>query len=311
MTRICLVACYFGSWPKYVDLFLGSCRRNPSVDFLLFSDCGPLSDAPPNVQVVPMELEEVRDRIRQKLGVKPSITSPYGMCDFKPTYGVLFDDYLYEYEFWGCTDLDLIYGDIRSLVTDDLLAENDIVAAKKYYLTGFFFLFRNEERVNHLYRKSRDAKRVLESTRHFSFTECNHQWDALIKGASISDLDTDIESMTEVIRREEQAGRIRTHFSNLSREIMTGDPYTWEEGILYEGEKERLLLHFVLLKNRYYFTFPDWDEVPSRFHVLPTGFYRDGEHEGWNHLRALPAETIARRWWQQTSEKVKRKLSWR
>jgi len=305
------MSCYFGTWPEYMNLFLETCRRNPTVDFLLVSDCGQLADTPANVRIVTMALDEVRDRIREKLGVEPALTSPYSLCDFKPTYGVLFDDYLSDYEFWGCTDLDLIYGDIRSLVTDEMLSGNDIVAAKKYYLTGFFFLFRNEDRINNLYRESPDATRVLESSRHFSFTECNHEWDALINGASILDLDTEIESMTEVIRREEKAGRIRTHFSNLSREIMGSEPYTWEEGILCEGTQERLLLHFVLLKNRYYFTFPDWDEVPSRFHVLPTGFYRDGEQNGLNYLRALPSGKIARRWWQKTSEKVKRRLPWR
>jgi hypothetical protein len=306
------VSCYFGSWPEYINLFLESCRCNPTVDFILFSDCGPLPESLPNVQVVEMKLDHIRERAREKIGIRePAIRRPYKLCDFRPAFGLMFREYISEYDFWGHTDIDLIYGDIRGSVKEDVLKRKDIISGKKYYLTGWFWLFRNNEEVNNLFRRSGDYEKVMSSEKNFVFDECAGAWDELINGASILDLDTEIESMTEVIRREEQSGRIRTHFSNLGCEIMAGDPYTWEEGILYEGTQERLLLHFVLLKNQYYFTFPDWDEVPSRFHVLPTGFYRDGEQEGLNYLRALPAGKITRRWWQQTSEKVKRRLPWR
>lgn len=312
MASTCLISCYFGSWPKYVDLFLESCRHNPEFEFLLFSDCGSLPSAPGNVHVVPMTLDEIRDRIRKRLGLEPAIKTPYNLCDFKPTYGALFDDYLDGYDFWGCTDIDMIYGDIGSFITDDLLAANDVISARAPYLTGFFFLFRNEDRLNSLYTQSADYKWVLESEQHFSFTECNSKWDALIDGASVFDVDTEIESMTEVIRREEKAGRLRTHFSDLGCEVFAGTRFTWDDGKLLEfidGEAvERMLIHFVILKGRYYFTFPDWDEVPSRFHVLPTGFYRDDELQGLKYLKALPVGTIGRRWWEQTMKKVQRRF---
>jgi hypothetical protein len=279
------------------------------VDFILFSDCGPLPESPSNVRVVEMELNDICERARQKIGIsEPAIERPYKVCDFRPAFGLMFEDYLSTYEFWGHTDIDLIYGKIRNSLDEGILKSKDIVSGKKYYLTGWFWMFKNTEKMNNLFRRSEDYEEVMSSQRNFIFDECAGAWEKLINGASILDLDTEIESMTEVIRREEQAGRLRTHFTNLGREIMNGDPYTWEEGTLYEGEKERLLLHFVLLKNQYYFTFPDWEEVPSRFHILPTGFYRNGEQEGLSYLRALPMGKITRRWWQQTSGKVKRRL---
>lgn len=312
MTTICLVACYFGSWPRYIDLFLESCRRNPTIDLLFFSDCGPLPDAPNNVRVVPTSLDAVRDRIREKLDVEPAIVTPYSLCDFKPTYGVLFDDYLADYDFWGCTDADLIYGDVRSFITEELLAANDVISARASYLTGFFFLFRNERRLNALYTQSADYERVLQSKRHFSFTECNYKWDALIGGASIFDLDTEIESMTEVIQREEKKG-LHYHFADFGREVMDGVEFLWNDGCLVEcfpnRSVERMLLHFVILKNQYYFTFPEWDAVPNRYHVRPTGFYRDHELDGVARLRALPLGAIARKWWAQTTADITRRLS--
>ncbi|MCS3662074.1 DUF6625 family protein [Salinibacter ruber] len=306
--KFCLVACYLGSWPDYIDLFLEGCRYNPSVDFLLFSDCGPLPDAPSNVEVVPTTKEDVRHRAEERLGVDPAIPEPFSLCDFKPTYGALFSDYLDAYDFWGCTDIDLIYGDIRSFITEPLLREHDVIAARPY-LTGFFFLFRNEERINHLYKRSRDWPHVVEQEDHYSFTECNFQWGTLLDGGSIFDVETEIESMTEVIRREEQAGLLRAHFADWERMGIDDTPFTWDQGRLTEGDTARLLLHFNILKNEYYFSFPDWEEVPDRFHVLPTGFYRDHETSGLRYLLASPTRTFAGNWVFMKANRARHKLT--
>ena len=39
MKKIILINCYFGKFPSFFNLFLKSCEANPSVDFLIFSDC--------------------------------------------------------------------------------------------------------------------------------------------------------------------------------------------------------------------------------------------------------------------------------
>jgi hypothetical protein len=50
--RIRILIPYFGAWPPWMGLFLESCRANPSIDWLLLGDCGPLdADLPPNVRV--------------------------------------------------------------------------------------------------------------------------------------------------------------------------------------------------------------------------------------------------------------------
>lgn len=205
-TKICFVACYFGAWPKHINLLLKSCQYNPSVDFLLVSDCGPLPQAPENVRVVPVTLGALKQRITEQLGMEVALNRPYKLCDFKTAYGVILADYLQGYDFWGCTDLDQVYGRIRQFVPDDLLDAHDVIAARPWYLTGFFFLFRNNERVNCLFQESRDYRRVYQQEEHFSFIECNFAWQELRTGRSIEDIDTEIESMTEVIRREERNG---------------------------------------------------------------------------------------------------------
>ena len=43
--------------------------------------------------------------------VTMTIEDAYKLTDFKPAYGEIFQDYIIQYDFWGFTDIDLIYGD--------------------------------------------------------------------------------------------------------------------------------------------------------------------------------------------------------
>jgi hypothetical protein len=291
---ICLVACYFGNWPTYIDLFLTSCRQNPSVDFLLVSDCGPLPHAPDNVRVVPVSFEALKERITEQLGMEVAINRPYKLCDFKTAYGVVLGDYLQGYDFWGCTDLDQVYGRIRQFVPDELLDAHDVIAARPWYLTGFFFLFRNNEHVNRLFQKSRDYQRVYQQGEVFSFIECNFAWQKLRKGRSIGSIDTEIESMTEVIRREERNG-LRVCFREMARESTTWPPVLWDHGVLSEGEKEWLLFHFVVQKNHWAFSLPNWGaNVPRAFYISRCGLW-DASRPVMGPLRDIRWSRIVKR----------------
>ena len=48
--RLLFVIPYFGRWPFWMPFFLKSCRFNPDVQWLFFTDCGALPDAPSNVR---------------------------------------------------------------------------------------------------------------------------------------------------------------------------------------------------------------------------------------------------------------------
>ena len=41
MTKIAVILCYFGKLPENFSLFAESCRRNATIDFLLFTDDTP------------------------------------------------------------------------------------------------------------------------------------------------------------------------------------------------------------------------------------------------------------------------------
>ena len=52
---------------------------------------------------------------------------PYTLVEYKPAYGHIFADYLKPYTHWGYGDLDMVFGDIPSWVSDSELDDWDIV----------------------------------------------------------------------------------------------------------------------------------------------------------------------------------------
>jgi hypothetical protein len=58
-------------------------------------------------------------------------------------YGVIFDDDLAPFDFWGCSDLDIIWGDIRRFATDARLRGLDIFSSRKEKLSGHCTFYRN------------------------------------------------------------------------------------------------------------------------------------------------------------------------
>ena len=86
------------------------------------------------------------------------------MCDYKVAYGEMFQEYIKDYDFWGHCDADLIFGDIRKFVTDDLLNKYDRLG-----VDGFFSLFRNTIEINAIYRKADDITKIFTEQKPFGF----------------------------------------------------------------------------------------------------------------------------------------------
>lgn len=152
MKTIAMVIPYFtrgkGPLPKMAALWLHSCRMNPTVDWLLFTDCGMDGlDVPENVRVVQTGFEAVRERIQALFDFPICLETPYKLCDFKPVYGEAFAKELEPYDFWGFCDMDVIWGDIRRFITDDLLERHDRVLTH-----GHCSLLRNRRDINAGYR---------------------------------------------------------------------------------------------------------------------------------------------------------------
>ncbi len=266
--RICMVYCYIGELPWYFPLFAKSCQENRDIDFLIITDQEPVTSVSAvNIHFVKKTLAEINELAAERLQVDTAIYYPYKLCDFKPAYGVIFSDYLQDYDFWGFGDIDVILGDLRSFYTPELLEEYDIISARHTYISGFLTILKNNDYVNRLYEKSKDYRMVFSSTRHYCFDECNFQFARLAEGKYILDLDSEIESMTYVVKKLESEGRLKPFFDHLVVEDVPGN-LKWRNGKLFYNNKfEALLYHLILFKDNPYLLKPEWEQIPDNFFI--------------------------------------------
>jgi hypothetical protein len=271
--KLALLVCYFGKLPWYFDYFVHSCKYNPTVDFFTITDDTSFCKAVhPNVKLIHKTLDEISDLATEQLGFKVSLSYGYKLCDFKPAYGVIFSELLQGYDWWGHIDLDIIFGDIRAFMTDELLDNYDLISVRPDFLHGCFLLFKNVDKTNTLFTHSKDFKKVFSSDKHYCFDETNFAHDDFTDGKSYLEINTEIESMTHVVRRLETTGYIKPYFD---LHIIEGVPgrLKWENGrLFYRGKYEVLLYHLIRLK-KHYAPKTNRITIPDSFTISPTKIY--------------------------------------
>ncbi len=172
MNRFAIVLPYFGKFKPSVSLFLESCNRNDDVDFLFFTDC----EIPDGIVIKKhvfwyrTTLKEIRELAEEKLQEKVALERAYKLCDLRAFYGLIFQDYLRGYEYWGYGDMDVVYGRItRNL---DMIPYSDY---DKISWTGHLSLIRNTEKCNSIafseVADTKDAKEVLTTEKNLAFDE--------------------------------------------------------------------------------------------------------------------------------------------
>lgn len=251
-SRVAFIIPYFGKLPAYFQLFVNSVEGKP-FDVYFFSDCQVPANLPVNFKPVPFTFAQVKELFVQKLDFPVKLEKPYKLCDLKPTLGYVFSDYLAGYEFWGSIDIDTIVGDFGKFITNEVLDQIDFYSGVKQYVSGSFFLVRNEERFNRIFLKSKDWKRVSTEEKNFAFDECGGRYHQQLKaGANIFDLHTEIQSFTELIFLEVNNG-LRARFTDDILEPGGFDYVTVNNYSVNYRRREYLLVHFIYYKTRYYF----------------------------------------------------------
>lgn len=168
MYKICLIIPYFGEFKNYFQLFLNSCANNPTINWLIFTDSDQAYFYPDNVKKIKMNFDEFALLVRKNFDFEIELDKPYKLCDFKPAYGEILSDYLKEYDFWGYCDCDMIFGNIRHFLTDEILKNYD-----KIFSRGHLSLYKNTKEINEFYRKQKviDYKKIFTSSQSYAFDE--------------------------------------------------------------------------------------------------------------------------------------------
>lgn len=120
--RIVLILPYFGKFPDFFPFWLQSCVYNQQIDFLIITDniCFDVSSCK-NIFKLDMSFNDCRILIEEKLERKILLKRPYKLCDYRPLYGKIFEDYIRGYDFWGYCDCDMVLGDVSKFITDEIL----------------------------------------------------------------------------------------------------------------------------------------------------------------------------------------------
>ena len=250
--KIAFVIPYFGPFPSYFRYFLETCYKNEFIDFLIFTDNKMPAINSANVRVYSMTMNEFSELASSKCEFPIHIKNGYKLCDFKPSYGHLFEDYIKSYDYWGFCDVDLILGDLSKVLTDDYISSWDIISAHDKYLSGPFSLFRNNYAINRLYLKSKDIKRVFTSDKVMLFDEASNVIHHLWAGNDIFDFESEVESMTHVLKNHRKCP-FKVDFSGFITEFFPGE-LLWNDGILTDDKgAEHAMYHFMWYKGNFGF----------------------------------------------------------
>ncbi|MDD6728003.1 MAG: hypothetical protein PUE08_02115 [Eubacteriales bacterium] len=155
MKSICYVVPYFGTLPgKAFSLWLKSCKANPTVNWIIFTDDKTEYDYPKNVKVCYTTFDKIRERFQSHYDFPIVLDRGWKLCDYRPAYGEVFAEELKGFDFWGHCDVDLMWGNIRKFYTDELLEKYD-----KIGFHGHSTLYRNTPEVNNRYRTIVDGEK--------------------------------------------------------------------------------------------------------------------------------------------------------
>jgi hypothetical protein len=203
MYKKVLITPYFGEFPEWMDKF----EIPDGYDWILDTD-----------------YEGFKKRVKDKLGIEYEGKPGTGkVWDFRGALGVLYEDEIKDYDFWGHIDFDVIFGDVYKWVSDDFLSDLDVHSNHHSYICGCWTLYRNVSEVNNLFRFE--------------------DWQKFMKG-------------------EEPNGWVEQEFSRLLEKsglrykytFWQGDPYSdnpkleKKDNKLYQDGEEIMMFHFRKLK---------------------------------------------------------------
>lgn len=172
MSPIAIIIPYFGSLPRWADLFFSSCQYNKDIDFLFYTDCEPPHSATgSNIHFYRTSFHDYCQRASEALKIDFHPKRIYKLCDLKPFYGYIHQEELKDYDFWGFGDIDLVWGDIRSFYTEDVLKQYYVLSTHADRLSGHLALFRNTKKYVELPFKQKGWQDLLTSEKNNLFDE--------------------------------------------------------------------------------------------------------------------------------------------
>lgn len=262
MKSIILIIPYFGNWPIWFDAFLISIKGNPTVDWLCPTNCQIPKNCPKNIKFIEQDLSRLNISVNDIVSANVPLT-PRKFCDLKPAYGDIFKEEVKDYDFWGICDMDIIWGDIRAFITDDLLTKYDIISSRKHAISGHFNLFRNSSKLNNLYKLVPNYRELFEKDRFMWFDE--HVLTAYLKNNSINN-SINVYWPSIILNQENGVDSHQEYYL---------DKWLWKNGKIIDihTNKEVIYLHFINWKRTMKFSQIKYTDFPEEFYISYNGMH--------------------------------------
>ena len=309
MKSICIIVPYFGKLPSTFQLWLNSCKYNDTVNWLIFTDDRSPYDYPRNVQVRYTTFDEMKTRIQALYDFTVCLDNPHALCNFKPAQGEIFREELKGFDFWGYCDIDMIFGNIRKFLTEDILS-----TYRKVLGHGHLTLFKNDEEMNVVYRKKVDGRERYREV-FVMKNACTFSEDYYLK----PNIGTICEACNIKVYDDKRIFNdigITSH-AFYPIQLMKDEPqkspsvYVWERGTLFRfwvdkttrtlGREEVLYLHM----QKRELAVGDGCNTAERFVVRPNRYERyDGDIDADFVLRAGKDKLVYAHWWKRQFRKV-------
>ncbi len=136
--KLALLALWFGPWPPWIHLTLRSIHANNDVAFYMLTDNKPpTANLPHNLNITTMPYQVLQNKLA-KLTARPvAYNSTYKANDLKPLLPVLLPHAMSAgHEWWGWTDLDVIFGDLLKYL--ELATARTVKKQPPNVMTPFF-----------------------------------------------------------------------------------------------------------------------------------------------------------------------------
>jgi hypothetical protein len=270
-----------GPLPNYFGYFTATCKANPSVSFIVINDHISKSYTDENIKFIKMDLAELNAYSSKQLNKTIQLASAWKINELKPLFGHLFADEFKNYDHWGWCDLDIIWGNLRHFLTEEVLSDYDVITTREHWSTGHFTLFKNHELCNGLYQRNREIIELLNDPTYYAFEECCHRWNGeLFSFEALREKKLPV-SMYDIIRNAESNHELKAHFKHIIREYPQAINYRYANGVLVDlGDgQEFMYYHLIVVKKIWRFYIPEHKEVCHSLKITGYGIRCENENK--------------------------------
>jgi hypothetical protein len=152
-----LLCPFFGELPSWFNQFKEQIPRLKGMNYDFWLD---------------QDLSGFKRRVWEILGIDCPITwGGTKTWDYRCALGLLYQNEIKDFEFWGTCDLDVVFGKLDDWITDEFLSGLDVYSNDDTYVSGHFTLYRNKAEVNELFKSYQDWEGVLTKPNTTSWVE--------------------------------------------------------------------------------------------------------------------------------------------